>query len=86
MAVFRVEPRPGGIAHLVVDDPSRKLNVLTAAALEDLAAALAELEARRNQTNSVPLEPNRSHLVWWLVAVVAILGTGFLGYVLFVSH
>ena len=46
MAVFRVEPRPGGIAHLVVDDPSRKLNVLTAAALEDLAAALAELEAR----------------------------------------
>ena len=50
------------------------------------AAALAELEARRNQTNSVPLEPNRSHLVWWLVAVVAILGTGCLGYVLFVSH
>lgn len=46
MAVFRVEARPGGIAHLVVDDPSRKVNVLTVASFADLEAALAELEAR----------------------------------------
>jgi len=46
MAVFRVEVRPGGIAHLVVDDPARKLNVLTTAALGDLEAALDELESR----------------------------------------
>jgi len=43
--VFRVEPRPGGLAHLVVDDPARKLNVLTAGALADLESALAELES-----------------------------------------
>jgi len=46
MSVFRVEHRPNGIAHLVMEDPSRKLNVLTIAAFNDLDAALAELEGR----------------------------------------
>ena len=30
MNVFRVERRDGGLAHLVVDHPGRKLNVLDA--------------------------------------------------------
>jgi 3-hydroxyacyl-CoA dehydrogenase/enoyl-CoA hydratase/3-hydroxybutyryl-CoA epimerase len=46
MAIFRVEPQANGIAHLVVDDPSRKVNVLGVAAFADLEAALAELESR----------------------------------------
>ena len=44
MSVFRVEYRPNGIAHLVMEDSTRKLNVLTIAAFNDLDAALAELE------------------------------------------
>ena len=28
MSVFRVETKPGGIVHLVLDDPARTLNVL----------------------------------------------------------
>lgn len=44
MSVFRVERHDGGIAHLVMDDPARKVNVLDEAALESLAGALAELE------------------------------------------
>jgi len=44
MAVFRVEWRDGGLAHLVMDDPARKLNVLDETALVDLEAALGELE------------------------------------------
>ena len=44
MTAFRVEHRPNGVAHLVMDDPSRKLNVLTIAAFNELDAALAELE------------------------------------------
>jgi 3-hydroxyacyl-CoA dehydrogenase/enoyl-CoA hydratase/3-hydroxybutyryl-CoA epimerase len=44
--VFRVEPRAGGIVHLVMDHPERKLNVLDEAALAGLEAALTELEAR----------------------------------------
>ena len=43
--VFRVERRAGGIAHLVVDHPARKLNVLDADAVESLEAALTALEA-----------------------------------------
>ncbi len=45
MAIFRVEPRPDGLAHLVMDDPSRKVNVLGVQAFDDLEAALAELES-----------------------------------------
>ena len=33
MAIFRVETQANGIAHLVVDDPARKVNVLSAEAL-----------------------------------------------------
>ncbi len=44
MAVFRVEMQAGGIAHLVMDHPSRKVNVLDAEALPDLERALGELE------------------------------------------
>ena len=43
--VFRVERRAGGIAHLVVDHPARKLNVLDTDAVESLEAALTDLEA-----------------------------------------
>ena len=43
--VFRVERRPNGIAHLVVDHPARKLNVLDADAVASLEAALTDLEA-----------------------------------------
>ncbi len=45
MAIFRVErPRPD-LAHLVMDDPSRKVNVLDEPALVDLEVALSALEA-----------------------------------------
>ena len=52
MSVFRVEflpadvPGPGGgeIAHLVMDDPARRVNVLDEQALGDLDAALGQLE------------------------------------------
>ena len=43
--VFRVERRAGGIAHLVVDHPARKLNVLDTDAVESLEGALTDLEA-----------------------------------------
>jgi 3-hydroxyacyl-CoA dehydrogenase/enoyl-CoA hydratase/3-hydroxybutyryl-CoA epimerase len=45
MNVFRVERRDGGLAHLVVDHPGRKLNVLDAEAIASLEAALGDLEA-----------------------------------------
>ncbi len=43
--VFHVERAHGGIAHLVMNDPERKLNVLHAGALADLEVALDALEA-----------------------------------------
>ena len=42
---FRVEWWGGRIAHLVMDDPARKVNVLDEAAFAGLEAALAELES-----------------------------------------
>src|SRR5205823_4986635 len=42
---FRVERRDGGLAHLVMDHPARKLNVLDADAVASLEAALTDLEA-----------------------------------------
>jgi enoyl-CoA hydratase/carnithine racemase len=44
MNVFRVERRDGGLAHLVVDHPGRKLNVLDGDAIASLEAALGDLE------------------------------------------
>ena len=45
MPSFRIEwPRPG-LAHLVFDDPARRVNVIDEAAIADLERALAELEA-----------------------------------------
>ena len=44
MGVFRVEIQPDGIAHLVMDHPERKVNVLDVQALSDLGPALDELE------------------------------------------
>lgn len=44
MSAFRVERPAGAIAHLVVDDPKRPVNVLDENAIADLEAALAELE------------------------------------------
>lgn len=46
MGAFRVEGGRGGIAHLVMDDPARRVNVLDAAALDSLDAAVSELAAR----------------------------------------
>jgi len=48
------------------------------------AAALAELEARRNATSPVPLAPSgRSNVAWFIVAAVLLIATALLGYVLF---
>jgi 3-hydroxyacyl-CoA dehydrogenase/enoyl-CoA hydratase/3-hydroxybutyryl-CoA epimerase len=46
MAIFRIEPGSAGIVHLVMDDPARKLNVLSEAAIGDLESALGQLESR----------------------------------------
>ena len=43
-AVFRIEWPEPGLAHLVMDDPARKLNVLDSGAIASLEAALLELE------------------------------------------
>jgi 3-hydroxyacyl-CoA dehydrogenase/enoyl-CoA hydratase/3-hydroxybutyryl-CoA epimerase len=43
--VFRVERRSSGIAHLVMDHPARRVNVLDADAIVSLEAALTDLEA-----------------------------------------
>jgi 3-hydroxyacyl-CoA dehydrogenase / enoyl-CoA hydratase / 3-hydroxybutyryl-CoA epimerase len=44
MAIFRVEPGSRGIAHLVMDDPKRRINVLDEPAIVDLEQALTTLE------------------------------------------
>jgi 3-hydroxyacyl-CoA dehydrogenase / enoyl-CoA hydratase / 3-hydroxybutyryl-CoA epimerase len=44
MPVFRIERRDGGLAHLVMDHPARKLNVLDADAIASLEAVLSDLE------------------------------------------
>ena len=44
MSVFRIEWPERGIAHLVMDDPERKLNVLDEGAIGDLETSLRELE------------------------------------------
>ena len=41
MAIFRVERQVNGVAHLVMDDPSRKVNVIGEAAIADLERAAA---------------------------------------------
>jgi len=46
MPIFRVEWTDRGIAHLVMDDPERKVNVIDVAAIEQLEAAMTELEGR----------------------------------------
>ncbi len=43
MPVFRIERPAAGIAHLVMDHPARKVNVLDAEALADLDQAVTEL-------------------------------------------
>jgi 3-hydroxyacyl-CoA dehydrogenase/enoyl-CoA hydratase/3-hydroxybutyryl-CoA epimerase len=45
MAIFRVESAERGIAHLVMDDPGRGVNVIGEAAIVDLETSLAELES-----------------------------------------
>jgi 3-hydroxyacyl-CoA dehydrogenase/enoyl-CoA hydratase/3-hydroxybutyryl-CoA epimerase len=45
MSIFRVEKPTAKIAHVVMDHPGRKLNVLDRASIADLAAALDALEA-----------------------------------------
>jgi len=45
MSVFRVERQVNGVAHLVIDDPARKVNVIGEAAIADLERAVAVLES-----------------------------------------
>jgi 3-hydroxyacyl-CoA dehydrogenase / enoyl-CoA hydratase / 3-hydroxybutyryl-CoA epimerase len=44
-SVFRLEPQEGGIVHLVMDHPARRVNVLDVQALDDLERAVDELAA-----------------------------------------
>ena len=44
MPAFKVEWIERGLAHLVMDDPDRKVNLLDEAAIADLDLALSELE------------------------------------------
>lgn len=53
MSVFRLEPQAGGIVHLVMDDPARKVNVLDEPALADLERALDELSGRSDLSGVV---------------------------------
>ncbi len=46
MSVFQIEWKERGLAHLVMDHPERKLNVLDEAAIVGLEQALTELEKR----------------------------------------
>lgn len=46
MNTFRLEPQAGGIVHLVMDHPERRVNVLDEQALTDLEGVLASLSAR----------------------------------------
>jgi len=60
---FRVEwPKPG-LAHLVMDDPARKVNVLDERALADLETALAVLEAEPALTGVVLRSGKRSGFI-----------------------
>ncbi len=45
MSAFRIDRGAEGLAHLVMDDPARRINVLDEAAFESLEAALAQLES-----------------------------------------
>jgi 3-hydroxyacyl-CoA dehydrogenase/enoyl-CoA hydratase/3-hydroxybutyryl-CoA epimerase len=45
MSVFRIEPSRDEIVHLVMDDASRKINVIDEGALADLEASLERLES-----------------------------------------
>jgi anti-anti-sigma regulatory factor len=47
------------------------------------AAALAELEARRNQTSPVALQPGRGSTAWLIVVVILFIAVAVLGFVLF---
>ncbi|MFN8586778.1 MAG: 3-hydroxyacyl-CoA dehydrogenase NAD-binding domain-containing protein [Candidatus Eisenbacteria bacterium] len=53
MAIFRVEYPKAGLAHLVMDDPARKVNVFDEAAIVALEPALAELESRTDLTGVI---------------------------------
>lgn len=53
MSVFRVEYPKSGLAHLVMDDPERKVNVLDEPAIAALETALTELEARTDLTGVI---------------------------------
>src|SRR5262249_38701841 len=53
MPVFRIERAERGIAHLVMDDPKRKVNVIDEEAIRDLESALNELERATDLTGVV---------------------------------
>jgi 3-hydroxyacyl-CoA dehydrogenase/enoyl-CoA hydratase/3-hydroxybutyryl-CoA epimerase len=45
MSIFRVERQVNGVAHLVMDDPARKVNVIGEAAIADLERAVTVIES-----------------------------------------
>ncbi len=53
MSVFRVEYPKQGLAHLVMDDPERKVNVLDEPAIAALESALGELESNAALTGVI---------------------------------
>jgi 3-hydroxyacyl-CoA dehydrogenase/enoyl-CoA hydratase/3-hydroxybutyryl-CoA epimerase len=59
MSVFRVEMQPRGVAHLVMDHPARKVNVLDYEAIADLELAVGELE-RTDGLKGVVLRSGKS--------------------------
>jgi 3-hydroxyacyl-CoA dehydrogenase/enoyl-CoA hydratase/3-hydroxybutyryl-CoA epimerase len=63
MTVFRVEMQARGIAHLVMDHPARKVNVLDAEAIADLERAVGELERAEDLRGAVLLSGKRGSFI-----------------------
>lgn len=63
MTVFRVEMKGRGIAHLVMDHPGRKVNVLDAEAITDLERALGELEGQSSLRGVVLVSGKRGSFI-----------------------
>ena len=59
MSVFRLEPQPGGIVHLVMDHPARRVNVLDVEAIGDLERVLDQV-ASRSEAKGLVLTSGKS--------------------------
>jgi 3-hydroxyacyl-CoA dehydrogenase/enoyl-CoA hydratase/3-hydroxybutyryl-CoA epimerase len=63
MTVFRVEMQSRGIAHLLMDHPARKVNVLDGEAIADLERAVGELERTEGLSGAVLLSGKRGSFI-----------------------